>query len=443
MEPGNRKSAVFTDTTKPLCQLEAELIEAAKPDVARQKSSRRRSKERLHRLEKKLAEKDDAEARHEADNLAVELAEQDELESPRLIVDDATAEKLGIMLAQQGGRIASMSPEGGVFDLMAGQYSKNGIPQFDVYLKGHSGDELRTDRVSRESVHVKRPALTCAYAMQPQVIKGLAAHSAFRGRGLLARFLYAVPHSWIGRREIAPTPVSDGTREAYHQAVCALAEVEGEYVLQLSADAAALLRKWEAEIEAMLGDGGEMEIMRDWGAKLAGATLRLAAVLHCVVHGPKNQIDVQSIRAAIEIARYLIPHAEAVLEMMHAGNGSVDDDAHYILRWIERYERREFTKRDAQQHGKRRFRRVEDIETALSKLTERGYIRPRQSENNGPGRPPSPVYDVNPLVFANRNSTKRTHNSQKSAEHLNNDNCENIENGLEHSENANRMRVTI
>ena len=55
-----------------------------------------------------------------------------------------------------------------------------------------------------------------------------------------------------------------------------MAEVDGEAVLKLLADAAALLREWEAEIEAMLAAGGQMEIMRDWGAKLAGATLRLA-----------------------------------------------------------------------------------------------------------------------------------------------------------------------
>ena len=102
-----------------------------------------------------------------------------------MIVDDATSEKLGMMLAEQGGRIASMSPEGGVFDLMAGLYSKSGIPQFGVYLMGHSGDDLITDRVSRATVRVQRPALTCAYAMQPQVIEGIAENPAFRGRGNL------------------------------------------------------------------------------------------------------------------------------------------------------------------------------------------------------------------------------------------------------------------
>ena len=175
------------------------------------------------------------------------MAEQTEPTLPRLLVDDATAEKLGMMLAEQGGRIASMSPEGSVFDLMAGLYSKSGIPQFGVYLIGHSGDDLITDRVSRKSVRVERPALTCAYAMQPAIIEGLAKNAAFRGRGLLARFLYAAPRSWLGRRQIAPTPVSDATRAAYRQTVRALAKVEGEFVLQLAADAETLFREWEAE----------------------------------------------------------------------------------------------------------------------------------------------------------------------------------------------------
>ena len=40
--------------------------------------------------------------------------------------------------------------------------------------------------------------------------------------------------------------------------------------------AKALLGAWEAEIEAMLDHGGSLEMMADWGAKLAGATLRMA-----------------------------------------------------------------------------------------------------------------------------------------------------------------------
>jgi hypothetical protein len=443
LEPGNRKSAVFADAMKPLRELEAELIEAARPVVARELSDRRQDEARLRKLEKTAAEKGDAEARHEAGNLAADLAEQAEPVLPRLIVDDATAEKLGMMLAELGGRIASMSPEGGAFDLMAGLYSKSGIPQFGVYLMGHSGDDLITDRVSRKSIRVERPALTCAYAMQPAVIDGLAENAAFRGRGLLARFLYAAPQSWIGRREIAPPPVSDATREAYRQAVRALAEVDGEIVLQLTADASALLHDWEAEIEVMLGDGGQMEIMRDWGAKLAGATLRLAAVLHCVKHGPAGRMEGRTIAAAVEIARYLVPHAEAVLGMMQAKEESADEDARYVLRWIERHGRRECTKSEAQHHGKRRFPKAETIDPALAELARRGYIRPKPAEASGPGRPPSPAYEVNPAALANAKPEMRSNNSHNSAEQPEHGNSGNNGSASEQLESAPRMQVTI
>jgi hypothetical protein len=347
-----------------------------------------------------------------------------------------------MMLAEQGGRMASISPEGGVFDLMAGLYSKSGIPQFGVYLMGHSGDDLITDRVSRKSVRVERPALTCAYALQPAVIEGLAENAAFRGRGLLARFLYAAPQSWIGRRKIAPAPVPDATREAYRQAVRAMANVEGKHVLHLVVDASALLQAWEGEVEAMLADGGQMEIMRDWGAKLTGATLRLAAVLHCVEHGPAGRIEGATIAAAIEIARYLVPHAEAVLNMMQAKERSGDDDARYMLRWIKRHGRREFTKTEAQHQGKRRFPKVDDIDPALAELTRRGYIRLRPVETTGPGRPPSPTYDVNPATFANEKPEKRSQNSHNSAEPKDSSDSGNIGSAFERAETTNRVQAT-
>ena len=443
LPPGNRKSAVFTDAMRPLRELEAELVEAERPTVARAQSERRQSEAKLKKLEKLSAEKGDGEARHEAGKLAAELAEQPEPVLPRLIVDDATSEQLGIMLADQNGRIASMSPEGDVFDLMAGMYSKNRTPKFDVYLKGHSGDDLITDRISRESVRVERPALTCAYAMQPQVIMGLAEHAAFRGRGLLARFLYATPPSRIGRREIAPTPVSEAVRDAYRQTVRSLADSQDEFVLRFAPDASATLQDWEGEIEAMLADGGQMEFIRDWGAKLAGATVRLATVLHCVEHGPTGLVGCATIESAIEIAGYLIPHAEAVLSMMQAKEAPAEDDARYVLRWIERHGRRDFTKRDAQQQGKRRFRRADDIDPALEELTRRGYIRLRPSESTGPGRPPSPTFDVNPAFFTNENPGNRSHNSQNPAERPKAGDSENIENGSGQSENADRVQVTI
>ncbi len=455
LEPGNRKSAVFTDATEPLRKLEAELIERARPEVARQQSARRRDEARLRKLEKLAAEKNDDNARWEADELSVKLAETPEPTLPRLIVDDVTVEKLGMMLAEQNGRIASMSPEGGVFDLMAGLYSKNGIPQFDTYVKGHSGDRLITDRVTRKSVCVERPALTCAYAMQPAVIEELVPKAMFRGRGLLARFLYAAPRSWVGKRRIAPPPVPDAIREAYHQVVYKLAKsvehiTDEPIVLRLTDDAEKRLRQWEEEIEAMLDNNGEMESIKDWGGKLAGATVRIAGVLHCVENGPIGHITRQTMEAVIAIGRYLIPHAETVLNIMAAREDVAEDDARYVLRWIERHGKREFTKSEAQQHCKRRFPRANDIDVALAELTRRGYIRPKPTDSRSPGRPPSPVFEVNPLVFTtppmsgeleSENPEKRSKYSKNSPEADEQRNLQNIQGAFEDVENCARPAV--
>ncbi len=450
LEPANRKSAVFSDATKPLRELEGELIEGAREDVARAESERRQDEASLRKWEKLAAEKDDREASHRAGNLAATLANRTEPVLPRRIVDDATEEKLGMMLADQGGRLASMSPEGGVFDLMAGKYSQSSMPQFTVYLKGHSGDDLITDRVGRKNVRIERPALTCAYAIQPDVMADLTKKFTFRGRGLLGRFLYAAPSSWIGHRQIAPPPVPDSTKEAYRQTIRTLADIFGNIengsepiVLKLASDAASLFESWEAEIEEMLGEGGQMEIMLDWGGKLAGATLRLAAVLHCVEHDLAGCIERRTISAAIEIARYLIPHAEAVLSMMSATEKSSEDDARYLMRWINRHEHREFTKRNAHQHCKRRFPKVDDLDPSLDELIKRGFIRSLAAEAKGPGRPTSPAFEVNPAVFVNVDAIKRSHNSHNSAARSEDRNSENIESAAEQFETVGRVRMTI
>jgi len=106
--------------------------------------------------------------------------------------------------------------------------------------------------------------------------------------------------------------------------------------------------------------------------------------------GAAGYIGEGTIRAAIEIARYLIPHTEIVLSMMQAKEASGDEDARYVLRWIERHGRRDFTKRDAQQHGKRRFPKVDALDPALAELTRRGYVRLRPSDWSRQWQRPKP-----------------------------------------------------
>jgi replicative DNA helicase len=333
---------------------------------------------------------------------------------PRWLVDDATPEALAGLLATYG-RIALLSPEGDVFDQMAGRYNQSAGPNLGVYLKGHAGDLLKVDRRGRPPEYVERPCLTIGLAVQPEVLQGLAGRPGFRGRGLLARFLYSLPQSLVGRRRPGAPPVPPAVADRYTLELQALAASltthdgnaggEGPALLGLDQEAAELLLVFERDLEPRLAaDSGDLAHLAGWAAKLAGTTCRLAGLLHLASHlrdGWAHPIGADTFASAIRLAAYLIEHARAVFDLM--GADPRVDDARWLLDWISRTDRTQLSRRDA--HGaapRGRFRKAADLEPALSLLEEHGWLRRVDADPPGPkgGRPSSPRFLVNPLPHA-------------------------------------------
>ncbi|HPO04287.1 MAG TPA: DUF3987 domain-containing protein [Bacillota bacterium] len=96
--------------------------------------------------------------RKELHNKAAEIARYKPVKPLRLFMDDLTSEKLTSVLADNNGRAAIVSAEGGIFDIISGLYNKS--VNIDVFLKRHSGDTIRVDRIGRESESIIHPALT-------------------------------------------------------------------------------------------------------------------------------------------------------------------------------------------------------------------------------------------------------------------------------------------
>jgi hypothetical protein len=182
LEPGNRKSAVFRDAVEPLLRHERTLNEQLRAPI----QAALTRLEVKQRVQKRAVETAVKTGTPEDMQLAAELKIDLEMEKvpvmPRLVVDDVTPERLAAMLAEQGGRLALLSAEGGLFELAGGRYS-DGVPNLDVFLKGHPGDDLRVDRIGRAPVHVRKPALTLGLVVQPDVIRDLARKLAFAVRG--------------------------------------------------------------------------------------------------------------------------------------------------------------------------------------------------------------------------------------------------------------------
>jgi replicative DNA helicase len=131
-------------------------------------------------------------------------------------------------------------------------------------------------------------------------------------------------------------------------------------VLTLDPQAAELLLGFERDLEPRLAaDTGDLANLAGWAAKLAGATCRLAALLHLASHlrdGWAQPISSNTFTAAIRLADYLIEHAQAVFDLM--GADPRVDDARWLLDWVSRTNRTQFSRRDAHRAAPRgRFAR--------------------------------------------------------------------------------------
>jgi Protein of unknown function (DUF3987) len=199
--------------------------------------------------------------------------------------------------------------------------------------------------VSRGREAADHPALSAALAVQPDVIQGLAAEATLRTRGFLARFLYAIPPSLVGRRRVAPPPVPPVVAEAFHENMMALWRMgcatgeDGKPVphwLHFSAGADAAMRAFEAWLEPRLAEGEEIGHLAGWANKLAGAVARIAGILHLAAAAggaAPGAVSREAAESAIRIGRdYLLPHALAAFGLM--GADPRVEEAKRVLTWL-------------------------------------------------------------------------------------------------------------
>jgi len=260
------------------------------------------------------------------------------------------------------------------------------------------------DRKGRPPEYVPRPALTLGLCVQPEVLRDIAALPGFRGRGLLARILYAVPSDMVGRRKIGEAAIPEEIRQSYASSVQALTRSLAEWtdpaVLMLTPAAAELLLDAERAIEPRLDrDIGDLARIVDWGSKQIGGVARIAGLLHLAAHlrdGWGLPITEDTMRAALGIGDYYIAHALAAFD--HMGTDLPLAGARILYRWLERTRPGRFTKREAHMGTSRaQFPKVGDLDAPLELLEQHGWIRRvPEPERIGPGRRPSPAYEVHP-----------------------------------------------
>ena len=418
MPPSAGKSPAFSAMLRPLKARERDEIERRAPEIAKL--------EQAHRMkERALKKAEETGDEHEAQRLLTELLALDKPVSPRMLADDATPEALVSLLANHDGRIALLSTEGGVFDLMVGRYSDKA--NLDVYLKAWGGDDITVDRIGRGPSSVISPALTIGVTVQPSVIAALAERPELAGRGLTARFMYAIPADTVGRRNFIDQDDPDpAIGDDYTRRMLEVAEYVGTRgdinVLTLTAEARRTFAAWRQSLENRRRGDGELRPIAEWSTKLESSVVRVAALLHLAEGGRLHgDLDVDHVERAIEIGAYWLAHAQAVHDMW--GADPVLVKARSIVEWCRG--RATFSVRDVYSAMRRTFPKADDTVAPLTLLIERGWLRPVDNEwppNLGRRGAKSPILEVHPEVarharHARANSAESDPEASKSARH--------------------------
>lgn len=401
MAPGERKSSVFTHMTRPLTEWELDVQEIERPIVAASmqehaeleqlvqttQSAVTKANAELLKLRRnemaapdtiRAAEADLISLRDQAIEAQLRFDTHVVRRPMRILYDDVTPEAAVTQLVEQRERIALMSPEGGIFDILGGRYSEK--PALDIFLKGHSGDFVRVDRKSSASATLHRPLITLGLAIQPAVLAAIGKSRDMHGRGLLARFCYSMPQTLFGSRIIDPAPVPEPIRAAYDTNLRAIAQNcyshEGVATVMLSEEADGVFMGFQQALEPRLTpEEGDLDPIAEWASKLAGTVVRIAALLAAArCQGIPDEIDYDDMIGAVEFSDYLIGHAWRAYQAMGViANARVENK---IVRRIKREGWCDFKTRDLQRAlGAARAMSSDDLEELLEGLAKMGYLR--------------------------------------------------------------------
>jgi hypothetical protein len=410
LEPGGRKSTVFSLFMKPVDEFENRELTRLTPEINDAMGKHSLLTKQITFLEGKLASgAKGITHRADLDSCRKDLAALKIPVPPRLHAMDATPEALSRLMIEQGGRMTIASAEGAFLEILKGRYSDT--PAIEICLQGHAGDALRIDRAAKDKtpVNLQTPALSLALCVQPGLIETFCRNNALAGRGLLSRIVFALPKSTLGFRSHNEAPISDDVSDAYFNKIMEFlcrpekrhevtGEIQAEEIFCDDATQAAL-RAFKQRHESSLKEGGAMRdsagFLSGFAGKLGGLAVRVAALL--ALADGKDVVSADYFEKGERFAEYAATNARLVA-------GLVAEDparklAKRILSWIKRRRQPVFARRDAT----RDMDKQEDLEAALALLEEHDYIKSKQDASAAPraGRKPGPSYEVNPAVFEN------------------------------------------
>ena len=297
----------------------------------------------------------------------------------KLIVSDATPEALVKEMSINDEKMAVMSDEGGIFDILMGAYSK-GDPNIKILLDAYDGSPYSVSRISRDNIVLQSPLLTMGLMTQPLQFRKIASRELFLGKGFLQRFLFSHPKSMIGKRSFESQEIPHKVQEEYNRLVHNLLRISRPEsstlpVLECDERAKSIFKQYHDYIESQSTHGGCFESICGWSSKHLARALRIAGIYHIVKHGEKGlhlKVSEETAKQAVTLARWC--EAQAIYALVNAqSNNQTKSNAIKIAEWLKAEGETQYTKTDIIN----KFRHLHDanlLNPALDLLEQNNYI---------------------------------------------------------------------
>lgn len=326
----------------------------------------------------------------------------DEPQRRRLLIQDATPEAVGAILAGNPHGTLHLRDELAGWLSSFERYSPGGR---EMWLEAYGGRPHVIDRKgAKAALRISFNGVSVLGGIQPEKLADCLLSGA--DDGLVGRFLWAWPNAVPYHR---PRSIADTDRlERLYRRLEDMQSGRGPdnetcpIVMQLDDRASDIFESWAAELAEGMGDAASL--FKSFCGKLKGAVLRLSMVRELMAWADGDdaetpaEISAETVVAAIEfVETYAKPTAQRVFG--DAALPVVQRNAAMLARHIQRERKQRINARDVRRTpGLPSMKTAEVVDEAINELVEADWLRADPSRSGeGAGRAKKDFL-VNPAV---------------------------------------------
>jgi hypothetical protein len=355
-------------------------------------------------------------ALHQREKAAFDEAKDGSVPKPSLstiYVSDITCEGMAPVLRDNSRGVVLIRDELTAWVASMDQYrSKGRGSDRQFYLSAWAGEPVSVHRKNQEDgpIFVPHPFVAVIGGLPPDLLPRLRGERGVAD-GFFDRILpaYPEPPRATGENWAA---VSEDAEAAWHNVLSYLWGLEQRrdrdgqgcpQLVHLNARGRKVWQQFTHELADEINGNDFPDCLRGPWSKLRGYCARLSLIVHYLwlaTGGVKGEeIGTEGMYRGAQLVRYFQSHARKVYVALDADPEV--EKARRLLEWITREQRTEFKRwepyGDLKNMGQ--FPTPESLDEPLRRLVRHNYIRPQAPPGSkGRGRPPAPVYDVNPCM---------------------------------------------